>query len=195
MNAASEPAAAPDLHGDAVVIDLREPIVRRRYVRGRPNSGEDLRRFQNAHTYPAGEDPDDDPVTVPIPEVVPEPMAAALPDRAVVQRVRLWSVVKVATGLYLCALAVAMIAGVILWNVAERAGWIENWTGFLESIGFIDAAVDGGVLLRASTLAGLIIVATAVMLTVVAASVYNHLGVLVGGLEVHLAPARRRRDR
>ena len=195
--------AATPLTGDAVVIDLREPVVRRRYVRGQARQGalEDLGRYRNAHTYPAGPRPDDEDDDVAAPAIsaapsptAPAPMALDEPTRAVVRRVRLRSVAKVAVGAYLSALAIVLIAGAVLWNVADRAGWITNWTSFLVDIGFVDATFEGGVVLRASVLAGLILVATGVFLTVIGAAVYNHLSALFGGLEVTLTASRSRRD-
>jgi hypothetical protein len=189
------------LTSDAVVIDLREPVVRRRYVRGqaRPGALDDLGRFRNAHTYPAGpllgdEGPDEPEVAAPTVTAVPTATVEVTePSRVLVRRIRLRSVAKVSTGFYLCGLAIFLIAGVLLWNVADQAGWIRNWTGFLVDIGFTGADVHGDVILRASVLAGLVIVATLVLLTVVAASVYNHLSAMIGGVEMTVGPPRSRR--
>lgn len=110
----------------------------------------------------------------------------------VVRRFRLWSVLKVALASFVCLFAVLLLAGVILWHLASREGWVTGWTGFLVDIGFTDAAVDGTTLFRASATAAGILVATATFLTVAAACTYNQISGLVGGVEMTFGPRRRR---
>jgi hypothetical protein len=110
----------------------------------------------------------------------------------VVRRFRLRSVLKVALAFYLCLFAVLLLAGAILWHLASREGWVTGWTGFLVDVGFTDADVDGTTLARASATAGGILTATAALLTVAAASFYNQISGLVGGVEMTFGPRRRR---
>lgn len=110
----------------------------------------------------------------------------------VVRRFRLRSVLKVALAFYLCLFAVLLLAGAILWHLASREGWVTGWTGFLVDVGFTDADVDGATLARASATAGGILAATATLLTVAAASFYNQISGLVGGVEMTFGPRRRR---
>ena len=110
----------------------------------------------------------------------------------VVRRFRLWSVLKVALASFVCLFAVLLLAGVILWHLANREGWVTGWTGFLVDIGFTDAAVDGTTLFRASVTAAGILVATATFLAVATACIYNQISGLVGGIEMTFGPRRRR---
>ena len=110
----------------------------------------------------------------------------------VVRRFRLWSVLKVALASFVCLAAVLLLAGVLLWRLASREGWVTGWTGFLVDIGFTDAAVDGTTLFRASATATGILVATATFITVAAACTYNQIAGLVGGVEMTFGPRRRR---
>lgn len=110
----------------------------------------------------------------------------------VVRRFRLWSVLKVALASFVCLFAVLLLAGVLLWHLASREGWVTGWTGFLVDIGFTDADVDGTTLFRASVTAAGILVATATLLTVAAACTYNQISGLVGGVEMTFGPRRRR---
>ncbi|MBL8776388.1 MAG: DUF3566 domain-containing protein [Acidimicrobiales bacterium] len=110
----------------------------------------------------------------------------------VVRRFRLWSVLKVALASFVCLFAVLLLAGVILWHLANREGWVTGWTGFLVDIGFTDAAVDGTTLFRASVTAAGILVATATFLAVASACIYNQISGLVGGIEMTFGPRRRR---
>lgn len=109
----------------------------------------------------------------------------------VVRRLRLRSVFKVALALNLCLLAVGMVAGALLWRLANEQGWVAGWTGFLVDIGFTDADVDGVALARASATIGGILTATATLLTVAVACLYNQIAGLIGGVAVTFGPRRR----
>ncbi len=111
----------------------------------------------------------------------------------VVRRMRLRSVLKVSLAFYLCLFAVVMLAGAILWRLANEQGWVTGWTGFLVDIGFTDADVDGATLARASAITGGILVVTATLLTVAMACFYNQISGLVGGLAVTFGPREHRR--
>src|SRR2546423_999729 len=73
-----------------------------------------------------------------------------------VRRVDVWSVLKVSLCFYLCALIVTIVAGIMLWLVADAFGVIHNVEKF-----FGDLFDDKGFhflspeILRASTLIGL----------------------------------------
>lgn len=205
-----EPSAASDgprEQGRAPVIDLREdPPVRRRQMRGVPReadllllsyrdapadplanrsasvrlglaSGVDLERRPESHLA----------ISEPTETVEPDrPLAGTL----VVRRLRLRSVAKVTLVFALCMLAVVLVAGVVLWTVADRAGWVTQWTSLLVDLGFTDATVDGPTILRASCLAGLIVAATATLLTLAGAMIYNQISGLVGGFEFSVRSRR-----
>ncbi len=109
----------------------------------------------------------------------------------VVRRLHLRSVLKVALALNLCLLAVGMVAGALLWRLANEQGWVTGWTGFLVDIGFTDADVDGAALARASASIGGILAATATLLTVAIACLYNQIAGLIGGVAVTFGPRRR----
>lgn len=193
--------------GRAPVIDLREdPPVRRRQMRGVPReadllllsyrdapaeplanrsaalrlglaSGVDLERRPESHLA----------VNEPTETVEPgRPLAGDL----VVRRLRLRSVAKVTFTFALCMLAVVLVAGIVLWTVADRAGWVKQWTSLLVDLGFTDATVDGPTILRASSLAGVIVAATATLLTLAAAIIYNQISGLVGGFEFSVRSRR-----
>lgn len=106
----------------------------------------------------------------------------------VVRRVRLRSVLKVSLAFHLCLFAVVMLAGAILWHLANEQGWVTGWTGFLVDIGFTDADVDGATLARASAITGGILVVTATLLTVAMACFYNEISGLLGGVAVTFGP-------
>src|SRR3954451_12966116 len=102
-----------------------------------------------------------------------------------VRRIDVWSVLKVSLCFYLCALIVSVVAGVMLWLVADAFGVIHNVEKF-----FGDLFDDKGFhflspeILRASTLIGLAVVCLLTMWTVLAAAFYNLFSELVGGIEI-----------
>ena len=200
----------------AMVIDLREDVpVRRRQMRGLPReSDRALRAYRDAAAQPMlsrpaalvvevaaeprlelAESPTDAGEALQRPTVQAERGGDGrqrfLIGDLVIRRLKLRSVAKVALVFFLCLLAMVLIAGVLLWNLANRAGWVTNWTGFLVDLGFTDATVDGPTIFRASALAGLTLVATATFLSIAAAVMYNQISGLVGGFEMSLRSTKR----
>ena len=104
--------------------------------------------------------------------------------RQTVRRVDLWSVLKVAVCFYLCALVVTLGAGIVLWVIAASAGVIDNVENFMSDLGFEDFEFLSWRILRASTLIGMVFVALATIITVLAAAFYNLFSELVGGIEI-----------
>jgi hypothetical protein len=102
----------------------------------------------------------------------------------VVRRVDLWSVLKVSLCFYLCALVVALGAGMVLWMIASGANVVDNVESFMDDLGFADFKFLSWRILKAATLIGLVLVALGTMLTVLAAAFYNLFSELVGGVEI-----------
>jgi hypothetical protein len=104
-----------------------------------------------------------------------------------VRRVRLWSVLRVALVFYLCLWFILTVAGAILWRVAVSAGAIGSVESFLadllvdESDSFV---IDGGTILQASALGGLILVVAGTAVTVLLALLFNLISELTGGIRV-----------
>lgn len=122
------------------------------------------------------------------------PFVPAPPDdqRAPVERrrvrdIRLSSVARVSVCFYLCGLVVALVAALVLWIVASAVGVVGELESFMDDLGFEGFRFISGTLLWASLLIGLGLTAILVVLTVVAAAIYNLFADLVGGLEVTLA--------
>lgn len=196
--------------GRAPVIDLREdPPVRRRQMRGVPREADLLLlSYRDAPAEPlanrsaalrlglaGGVDLERRPeshlaVSEPTETVETLEPGRPLAGDLVVRRLRLRSVAKVTFTFALCMLAVVLVAGIVLWTVADRAGWVTQWTSLLVDLGFTDATVDGPTILRASSLAGVIVAATATLLTLAAAIIYNQISGLVGGFEFSVRSRR-----
>lgn len=109
--------------------------------------------------------------------------------RQVVRRVSVWSVLKVSLIFYLLVLAVLVIAGVALWNVASDFGVINSLDKLVRSLFALSSftlhplaalawgtAVGGGLCLLG------------VLVNVVVALLYNLISDMVGGVRVTLTP-------
>jgi hypothetical protein len=105
--------------------------------------------------------------------------------RQTIQKVDLWTVLKLSLCFYLSAMFVTLIAIVALWMVAEAAGIIGSVEKFLgDLLSAKDFKFLSGEVLRGAILVTLVLVALQVVLTVIAASFYNIFAELFGGLEI-----------
>ena len=100
--------------------------------------------------------------------------------------IRLWSVARVSLFFYLCGLVAFMTAVVVVWIVANAFGVVGEIEGFMDDLGFEGFEFVSGTLLWASILIGLAITAILVVLTVLAAAVYNLFADFGGGIEITL---------
>jgi hypothetical protein len=105
--------------------------------------------------------------------------------RQMIQKVDLWSVLKLSLCFYLCALAVVVVALVSLWAIADSFGIVENVEEFIgELLSSEDFTFLSGEMLRGVVLVGLVLVMLQVVITVIAAAFYNLFAALFGGLEI-----------
>jgi hypothetical protein len=102
----------------------------------------------------------------------------------VVRHVDPWSVFKVALVFNLVLYAVLLTAGVLLWNVANATGTVDNLERFFESFGWSDFQFDGGAIYHASWIAGLFGVIGLTGAAVLAATLFNLITDLVGGIRL-----------
>jgi hypothetical protein len=105
--------------------------------------------------------------------------------KRVVRRLDAWSVLKVSFIFYLCVYAVSLVSSVILWNVADRAGVIENIESFIEDLGAFETfEFVPDELLRGVALAGAVLAVLATGLTALGAVLFNLISDLVGGIRL-----------
>lgn len=118
----------------------------------------------------------------------PKPVVMRQPDRRyrqTIRRVDLWSVLKVSVAFYLCGLVVVLAAGMVLWWVASAFGVIGSLEDFLgELLEADDFEFLSWRILRGATLIGLVLVCLMVVVTTLAAALYNLFAELVGGVEI-----------
>lgn len=107
--------------------------------------------------------------------------------KRIVYGFELWSVLKVSLLFYLCAWGVFLLAGVILWRVANSQGYVERFENFiLEIFNYETFAINGDELFRWYLWLGLFSVLVLTALTVVMCLLYNLISVVVGGIRVTL---------
>jgi hypothetical protein len=104
--------------------------------------------------------------------------------RRVVRKVDVWTVLKVSFLFYLCVFLVLMVAGVILWNVAQAFNVIHSVEKFIRSIFDLQKfTFRPSVVLQSSALGGAIIVLLGTGANVLAALLYNLISDVVGGVQ------------
>lgn len=104
--------------------------------------------------------------------------------RRVVRSIDTWTVFKLSVLFYLVLYAILLVAGVLLWNLAYATGTIDNLENFFESFGWETFRFQGGEIFHSAWIGGLFLVAGGTGLHVVAATVFNLMADLVGGIGV-----------
>lgn len=102
----------------------------------------------------------------------------------VVRHIDTWSVFKVALVLHMFMYVVCLTAGVFLWQVADSTGTIDNIERFFESFGWETFELRGGEVYHNAWIAGLFLVIGLTGLAVLAATLFNLITDLVGGVRV-----------
>jgi hypothetical protein len=102
----------------------------------------------------------------------------------VVRHVDPWSVFKIALIFNLILYVVLLTAGVLLWNVAYATGTVDNLQRFFESFGWSNFKFHGGAIYHASWISGLFGVIGLTGVMVLAATLFNLITDLVGGIRL-----------
>ncbi len=105
--------------------------------------------------------------------------------RQTINRVDLWSVLKVSVCFYICSMAVVMVALVALWVIGDAAGVISNVEQFLgDLLQTKDFTFLDGEILRGALLVSAVVVVLLIVITVIAAAFYNLFAEIFGGVEI-----------
>ena len=100
----------------------------------------------------------------------------------VVRHVDPWSVFKIAIVANLLIYVIVLVAGVLLWNVANATGTVDNVERFFESFGWATFEFNGGEIYHSGWTAGIFLVIGFTGLAVLAATMFNLITDLVGGV-------------
>jgi Transmembrane domain of unknown function (DUF3566) len=121
------------------------------------------------------------------------PNASPRRSRCEVRRLDLWAVLKVALCFYVAAVVLVIVAGIVLWLIADAAGAIHNVERFMGKIlSSKNYHLVAAQILEGSVLVGLVLAALLTIITVVGAALYNVFSELVGGVEVTLVETDHR---
>lgn len=102
----------------------------------------------------------------------------------VLRHVDPWSVFRVALVAHFVLYLVLLLTGVLLWNVANATGTVDNVERFLESFGWETFEFNGGELFHQAWILGLFLVVGLTGVAVLAATTFNLITDLVGGIRV-----------
>ena len=95
-----------------------------------------------------------------------------------------WSVFKIGLVFHFVAYLIMLVALVLLWSVASATGTIDNIQQFMKSFGWESFQFKGGQLFVNVMVLGLLGVVLATALWVLAATIFNLITDLVGGIRV-----------
>jgi Transmembrane domain of unknown function (DUF3566) len=111
--------------------------------------------------------------------------------RRVVRRVDVWSVFKVSFVFYVCVLAVLLIAGTVLWNVARDNGVINQVDKLVRSLFALTSFQlhPTAVLVWAAAILGALCF-IGVLFNVLATVLYNLISDVIGGIQVTVVDDR-----
>lgn len=103
------------------------------------------------------------------------------------------SVFRVALLAHLVLYIVLLLAGVLLWNVANATGTVDNVERFMESFGWETFEFNGGELFHQAWVLGLFAVAGLTGLVVLAVTTFNLITDLVGGIRLTVVESQHSR--
>lgn len=95
-----------------------------------------------------------------------------------------WSVLRVSALFHLVLYLILLITGVLLWNVANTTGTVDNVERFMESFGWETFEFDGGEIFSQAWILGLFLVVGLTGLAVLVAVTFNLIADVVGGVRV-----------
>ncbi len=102
----------------------------------------------------------------------------------VIRHVDTWSVFKVALIFNVFLYVVCLTAGVLLWQVAQSTGTVDNVQKFFEGFGWEKFELKGGEIFHELWIAGLFVIVALTGFAVLLATLFNLITDLVGGIRV-----------
>ena len=105
--------------------------------------------------------------------------------RRLVRHVEPWSVLKISLIFYFCIWIILLVAGTILWRVADGSGMIDNIEKFIKEIFALKSfQFDAKRIFRIYAVGGLVTVVAATGFTVLMSVLFNLISDLTGGVRV-----------
>ena len=102
----------------------------------------------------------------------------------IVRHIDPWSVFRVTLVFHVVLYLTLLLTGVLLWNVANATGTVDNVERFMESFGWETFEFKGGEIFHQAWILGLFLVVGLTGLAVLVATTFNLISDLVGGIRV-----------
>ena len=124
--------------------------------------------------------------------------------RRIIRHIEVWSVLKVSILFFACLWAVFLIAGFMIWGVAESSGTVGKLETLITELFALDTfTFDGRQIFRGYALGGLVLAIAGSTLNVLMCLLFNLISDLTGGIRITMVeeetvrptPPRRRRRR
>ena len=105
--------------------------------------------------------------------------------RRLVRHIEPWSVLKISLIFYFCIWIILLVAGTILWRVADGSGMIDNIEKFIKEIFALKSFhFDATRIFRIYAVGGLVTVVAATGFTVLLSVLFNLISDLTGGVRI-----------
>jgi hypothetical protein len=102
-----------------------------------------------------------------------------------VRRIDTWTVLKVSLVFYICVLIVVLIAGVVLWNVAQAFNFTHDIEKSVKTLfGYNTFTLHPGPMFEYTALGGLILTIVGTLVNLLVAMIYNLIADVVGGIQI-----------
>jgi hypothetical protein len=124
--------------------------------------------------------------------------------RRVIRHVEPWSVLKISLFFYACLWVIFLVAGFMIWGVADSSGTVDRLESlFIDLFSLDEFTIDAGQVFRGYALAGLALAIAGTTFNVLMCLLFNLISDLTGGLRITMieeetarpAPPRRVRRR
>jgi len=124
--------------------------------------------------------------------------------RRIVRHIEVWSVLKISILFYACLWAIFLIAGFMVWGVAESSGTVGKLETLITELFALDTfTFDGKQIFKGYALGGLVLAIAGSTMNVLMSLIFNLISDLTGGLRITMieeesvrpTPPRRLRRR
>ncbi len=124
--------------------------------------------------------------------------------RRIIRHIEPWSVLKISLFFYACLWVILLVAGFMIWGVADSSGTIDRLESLIIELFSLDEfTIDAGQVFRGYALAGLALAIAGTTFNVLMCLLFNLISDLTGGLRITMieeetarpAPPRRARRR
>lgn len=105
--------------------------------------------------------------------------------RRIVRHIEVWSVLKISILFYTCLWAIFLIAGFLIWGVAESSGTVGKLETLIIELFALDTfTFDGRQIFRGYSLGGLVLAIAGSTMNVLMCLIFNLISDLTGGLRI-----------